>query len=128
MKGAVFLGLIAYADDHVLLMPSLHALESSLNLIMTFAKHLNLSFNPSKSILVKFHNKRFVSSVITVANITFDVRNSANYLGNITSYNLKDNETISSLRNNAIWRGNATIQGLKTCHPNPVCGFEIQIA
>jgi exonuclease III len=118
--GSVYLGLVAYADDHVLLMPSLRALEQTLSLILSSAASLNLVFNPSKSSLIKFTKQPFQPRSITLCGCNFEQVKRVEYLGNIIQHNLSDGDSLSRLRNNVFWKGNSIIQGLRFCHPHSI--------
>jgi hypothetical protein len=118
--GSIYLGLIAYADDHVLLMPTLRALENALSLILASAAALNITFNPSKSALIKFTRSAFQPRTISLCGHVFEYKKKVEYLGNIIEYNLSDGESIARLRNNIIWKGSAIIQGLRFCHPRSI--------
>ena len=56
--GTMFMGCIAYADDIVLLSPSLSSLNEMLSICDTYSKDFNITFNASKSKLVVFGKNR----------------------------------------------------------------------
>jgi hypothetical protein len=50
--GHIFMGALAYADDLMLLAPTLHALKRMLSITNDYSREFNISFNPDKSKLV----------------------------------------------------------------------------
>ena len=69
--GTMFMGCIAYADDIVLLSPSLSSVNEMLAICDTYSKDFNITFNASKSKIVVFGknssnvNVKFQGSIIT---------------------------------------------------------------
>ncbi len=55
----VFLGLVGFADDHVILAPTLGVLVEALKIITDVARTLNINFNPDKSCFIKFSKDIF---------------------------------------------------------------------
>ena len=56
--GAEFYGILVYADDILLLAPSLTALQKMLNICTAFGKSTGLEYNCKKTICIDFHGKQ----------------------------------------------------------------------
>lgn len=56
--GNTFTGALAYADDIVLLSPSLYGMQKMLNICETYSKQYDVTFNAMKSKVLIFDNKR----------------------------------------------------------------------
>ena len=52
--GLFMSNIIAYADDLVVMAPSVTALQNILNICYLEARNLSLTFNPKKSFCIKF--------------------------------------------------------------------------
>jgi len=61
--GSCYLGCIMYADDLVLIAPSLHALQQMADICTDEASHIGMQFNPRKCSVIRF-GQRYLKSVI----------------------------------------------------------------
>lgn len=91
---------INYADDMVLLAPSLSALKKLLRICEEFAKNHNLLYNTSKSIVMVFKSKNEIMQIPSVwlDGRKMDVVRSVKYLGHIITDDLKDTEDMERQR------------------------------
>lgn len=112
---------MGYADDHVLLSPTIKGLMLSVDLITKEANNLNLKFNPGKSKFIKFYTNNFSSQSFVYNNINYNFEKEVIYLGNILTHDLSDTKTVENIRNRIIWNSNSINQALSTVHPNIVC-------
>jgi len=83
----VFLGAFAYADDLILLAPTLHATKSMLRVCEQYANEFNILFNATKSKLI-IRSKNVISCsdfkpVVSFMNGNIEVVQSDKHLGNI---------------------------------------------
>lgn len=116
--GHIFFGLVGYADDNIVLAPTLYTLERALKHLSTVAKSIDLTFNPDKSTYVCF-SRRPVPSLnccINGQNVKFN--NSVKYLGITIDSNLKDFTHLNFLRSNIIGNAAAINQSLRKFHPD----------
>ena len=54
----MFCGAFAYADDIVLLSPTVYGLNNMANICQVYGKEYDIMFNPNKSQLITFTNKK----------------------------------------------------------------------
>ena len=100
--GILKANVIAYADDIVLLAPSLRGLQELLNRAVEEASLIDLQFNNSKSKYMVFRHKRINSSTncsLRMENNTLEQVVSFKYLGFILSDRLSNTDDITRVRN-----------------------------
>ena len=120
--GNQFHGAYGYADDVILLAPSLYSLRRLLNICSTYAHEFNVLFNSSKSKLITFSSNRespsprieFMNGVIDV--VPYD-KHLGNYIGNINK-----NDVISHTTNDFLCRVNMLKSHFK-CIPTDLMYF-----
>lgn len=112
----LFMGLIGFADDHVILSPTKTGLYILLNVINAVAHDLNIKFNPSKSKFIHFTKNRNCDSTFTYENKSFDFNKEVVYLGVKITYNLKDDNLITSVRHNIMYNASGISQLLSNAH------------
>jgi hypothetical protein len=99
--GSLFAGVIVYADDIVLLAPSVRGLRILIQTAHNFAKIHKLFFNPLKSYCIKFHktnpNVTLPSAQIVLGNAQVNWVKQVTHLGNILTHNLDDSAHLSHL-------------------------------
>ena len=95
----IFLGLIAFADDHVVLAPSRHGLRSMLDMLHKCARPLNITFNPDKSHFMHFTKSRVHDNFFTYNSVSYPVAEVVNYLGIKVSFNLSDLPVLNNICN-----------------------------
>ena len=82
--GPYFAGVLGYADDLVLMSPSITGLEQMLKICELFAEEHKLSFNPAKSQYIVFRQRNEnCNTAIKFSGITLAELQSVNHLGNI---------------------------------------------
>ena len=81
--GAIFVNIFLYADDIVLLAPSIDALQTLLTLCEHHLAHLDMALNAKKSICIRFgrHFKSECRSITTLSGECLCWVNSCRYLG-----------------------------------------------
>ena len=91
------MGGLCYADDLVLLAPSVSALRMMLSICGTFALSHGLKFNSQKTQLIRF-NKHIPSShcnaTISFCGSNLNFSDQVIHLGHILQYNLNDEADI----------------------------------
>jgi hypothetical protein len=100
--GGAFAGIVIYADDIVLLSPSVKGLRILIKATYDFANSHKLSFNPSKSFCIRFHKNNPIN--VALPNIHIDLGNAqvnwvhkVTHLGNIITHNLDDTAHLNHL-------------------------------
>jgi hypothetical protein len=100
--GQLFAGAVVYADDIVLLSPSIKGLMILLRATYDFANFHKLKFNPNKSFCVKFNksdkdNVTLPNSYIDLGGVQVKWVSKVTHLGNIITHNLDDISHLSHL-------------------------------
>jgi hypothetical protein len=100
--GQLYAGVIVYADDIVLLSPSIKGLRLLINLTNTFAISHKLKFNPTKSFCVRFNkfiqsNSALPSNRIDLDGTPVSWVNKVTHLGIVVTNNLDDTPHLSRL-------------------------------
>ena len=85
----VFAGVFGYADDIVLLAPSLDALRHMIGICEEYAQGFHILFNPSKSKLM-YYNVSHDNLHVKLCNQDVDIVSKGIYLGNYISENIYD--------------------------------------
>ena len=107
--GDCYTGCIAYADDVILLSPSVNALHNQVQIIEEFAYEHSITFNGSKSKLMCVSTKTSDSNIIIeVCNQSVPCVDSINYLGHIISCNRKDSH-VESVKRDFIGKFNSVL-------------------
>jgi hypothetical protein len=87
--GDLFVGYVAYADDIVLLAPSMYALKEQVKIAESFANEHSMLFNGSKSKLMCFSKNAISQNVtIEVSGEHVNVSDNMTYLGHNISSNI----------------------------------------
>ncbi len=91
-----FVGAVCYADDIALLAPSVSALRMMLRTCEEFAVRHGLSFNPSKTQLIRFGKQpsSSCSAVVYLCGSQLSFVNTVVHLGHLLEYNLSDSADI----------------------------------
>ena len=95
--GSEFCGAFGYADDIILMSPSVNGLQTMLNCCSEFASKYNVIFNPSKSKSIVFSKKglRHYPDLYMNA-IKLDNVQSVNHLGHILNCDLSDDKDVTN--------------------------------
>ena len=95
--GSEFCGAFGYADDIILMSPSVNGLQTMLNCCSEFACKYNVIFNPSKSKSIIFSKKglRHYPDLYMNA-IKLDNVQSVNHLGHILNCDLSDDKDVTN--------------------------------
>ena len=93
--GSHFCGAFGYADDIMLLSPSVSGLQNMLDCCSEFASTYNVKFNPSKSKCITFSQKKNIGSPELYMNdIKLDNVQLVKHLGHIITSDLTDDKDI----------------------------------
>lgn len=113
-----YVGAVCYADDIALLAPSPSALRLMLRTCSDFAQHHSLTFNATKTQLIKFSR----CSSLSTAEFTFCGHKLAfsehvTHLGHILSGNLTDDADIASIKKDMCQKANYMLYTFAPCDP-----------
>ena len=119
--GSIFVNLLAYADDMVLLAPSWYALQMLLDGIQTEADAINMTFNTTKTVCMVF-NPRLKNRIVTENYPPFQLSGcllayvtSFKYLGHIIENDLSDDRDINREIKSLYTRTNILIRRFSRC-------------
>ena len=106
--GLMYFGSIAYADDVLLLAPSLCALRVMLNCCTVFADYNNVLFNAAKSHCIHFNQKCLPVTQFTVSlqNVPLMWTDTIKHLGHVFTMNNNDAVDILTKKNDFISQTN----------------------
>ena len=99
--GGIFLNLLAYADDMVLVAPSWFALQKLLVVLQDEASSINMSFNTKKTVCMVFNPNQKCKVVaenfprFILAGCELSFVDKFKYLGHIVENDLSDNSDIN---------------------------------
>ena len=88
--GDKYIGALVYADDVILLGPTIMSLRLMLNTVNNFGKEFDVKFNPNKSQYIVFGNSKSIPMSIKFNEIHLSPVESANYLGVIIGKNCSE--------------------------------------
>ena len=94
--------IIGYADDLVLLSPSVYGLQQLIDICYNESVFLKLNFNPKKSLCIKFCKSRIYKQLrplIRLNDVCLDFVKQVKYLGFMINFNLSDADDILRERN-----------------------------
>ena len=113
----IFLGLIAFADDHVVLAPSSYGLRRMLDMLYKCARTLNITFNPDKSHFMHFTKSRVHDNLFTYNSVSYPVVDVVIYLGIKIAFNLSDDLPVfSTICNSINFTSSAIGQNIRKAH------------
>lgn len=119
--GSIFVNLLAYADDMVLLAPSWYALQMLLDGIQTEADAINMTFNTTKTVCMVF-NPRLKNRIVSENYPPFQLSGcrlayvtSFKYLGHIIENDLSDDRDINREIKSLYTRTNILIRRFSRC-------------
>ena len=84
--GNTFLGSVGYADDIILLCPTLHSLRVMLKVAQSFSDAYDINFNIAKSELVVYGKKGVMECSVTFNGATIVSKGQAKHIGNIIGW------------------------------------------
>jgi len=113
-----YFGCLGYADDLVLLSPSVHGLRRMLKECEMFCEQSELQFNASKTVCVWFR-KRLVGNVprVYLDGKMLEWSDEVRHLGNIIMYNLSEQKEINVKRGDLVGRTNVILSNLAFVSP-----------
>ena len=92
MVGSKLINTLVYADDVVLIGPSVSAMKILLETCESFTKSHHVNFNTSKSSLLYFNKSKesnYVDLDLKLCGVTIPIKNEVNYLGTILKNDLQ---------------------------------------
>jgi len=110
-----------YADDIVLLCPSVQGLQHLINICQSYSLSHSITFNPTKSFCVSFLPPRFnvhVSSVLSLNNVPLVFKSSCKYLGVLMSDDFTDDNDLNRQLRAFYGRINYLCRNFIACSPN----------
>ena len=118
--GGVYAGAFAYADDVVLLAPSLSSLRLMLGMCEEYACHHGLSFNPSKTQLIQFrwHSQHKVHTVVQFSGLSLPLLDEVVHLGHILSFDLSDDKDVLAKCKDMVRKANSLFYSFKSLSPH----------
>ena len=113
----VFSGALGYADDLVLLAPSLHGITSMISICELYAVEYDIMYNPKKSKLICFNvdNPEYID--ITLCGKPVSVVNSVTYLGNHVGNTISD-RGMDAIMQNFWYKHNCTRSSFNMVNSN----------
>ena len=102
--GTKYYGALAYADDLILLSPSVKGLQEMINLCESYGKEYNVTFNERKTECIKFGNNNKSNPTLYMSGSQLQWKNEVKHLGNILNSNTDDSSDINYKR--GIFYGN----------------------
>ena len=108
--GPYYYGVICYADDILLLSPSIAGLRHMTDTCSKFASEFGMNFNCEKSMCIRFGSRPCVDSpIIKINSQEIKWVNRIKHLGNIISYNLSEEDDVSLKRRDLFTRVNTML-------------------
>ena len=116
--GHHYFGAIGYADDLTLICPNRNGLQKMLNNCEEFGVNFNVTFNPNKTVSCIFSKKLCNAKQVKLCDVELEWRQSVNCLGNLLSYNLKDESDVNNKRGDFIGSVNSLLANFKIVSSN----------
>lgn len=118
--GTTASNIIAYADDIVLLTPSLSSMQYLIDKIAIGLKNIDLEININKTVWMKLSNKSTSKADLVVKIDGFDIKRvcSFKYLGFIISDDLSNTLDITRARNKFFNEFNVILRKFNSSHPD----------
>jgi hypothetical protein len=113
-----YYGVLVYADDIVLLAPSMRGLMNMLDHALKFTNELYLHFNPSKSFCVRFGHTYFTSNSVKIGNSVLPWVSHVRHLGSVLSFDMDDGHHIDHILQDFYARANVVISRFRYLSPN----------
>ena len=88
--GSAYSGALSYADDITLLCLSVWGLNKMIVLCCEYAKEYDITFNPKKTVCIKFGSKIHIDEHVSVNGFTVQWSESVRHLGNFAESTLSD--------------------------------------
>ena len=82
--GNAYIGILSYADDITLRCPNIRGLNAMIVLCCEFAKEYDITFNPNKTVCIKFGGKINIDKHVLING--FPGQESVRQFGNLVDY------------------------------------------
>ena len=122
--GGVFINVLAYADDIVLLAPSWKAMQTLLDLLLKHIGTIDIACNVNKTVCMAF-NPRDHAKIVSKAFPMFSIGSTQvqfvpvfKYLGHMITNDLSDDTDIQREMRNMFYRTNLLIRRFHCCSVN----------
>ena len=113
--GSLFVGSLGYADDSILLSPSIYALKLMLNIVHKYGNEYNVKFNPEKSKLLCYLKGRSSIKGIRYGDVYIEAVDCYDHLGNPLGPGVK-NTDVNSITIKFIQSVNYVLSVFGKCH------------
>lgn len=113
--GPYFYGIFGYADDILLLCPTLRGLQRMLKVCEDFGKEYGMIYNLSKSICINFSHNSYFEPDIYLNDVKLKWKKSWPHLGNTLSFDLKDDADVRTKRGEFFGRVNNILANFINC-------------
>ena len=111
--GNSYFGAIGYADDLVLLSPTVKGLRNMLKICEEFGEKFGVQYNPKKTVCIMFSRQKVnIKPVIKLCGSEVKWVDSIQHLGNIISANLSEVHDVKQKRGDLIQRVNSVLSTL----------------
>ena len=115
--GNKFMGSFGYADDAILLAPSVMSLKLMLHIVDKYGEEFNVKFNPDKCKLLCYSNSKSSLAGIHYKNTFIPIDLSTLHLGNNISTN-PNNNNVQDVTNQFIVSMNGILAMFHSCFSN----------
>ena len=97
--GNTFLGAFGYADDIILICPTVRALKVMLSIAQNYSNSFDIKFNISKSLLVAYNKVQhgMIKCAVNFNNVTIESRAQAKHIGNLVGFDTNLNAVVSGV-------------------------------
>ena len=108
--GHVYMGIMCYADDMVLLCPSINGLQRMMYICENFGSDFGVMWNPKKSVCIRFTQSKAMKPFnVKLNSTTLACENVVKHLGIYTTWNLSEETEIKRKQGDFIGRVNQVI-------------------
>ena len=107
--GSVFMGVIGYADDMLLLAATIYSLNKMLKTCEDFGRDFDVCYNPTKSKCIVFCEHKRTDVTACMYNSVIPRVQEINYLGNTISANCSDGADVLEKRADINSRANSFV-------------------
>jgi len=115
--GDVFINCILYADDIVLISPTVHSLQIMLDVCASFAQEVDMKFNSTKSVVMRVGTRfKLPCRPVMLCDKPLSFVNEAKYFGVCLLFGLKFKVSLHYVKCNFFRSFNSVYQ--KCCHAN----------
>ena len=119
--GTVFMGVIGYADDMLLLATNLYSLNKMLKICEQFGREFDVMYNPTKSKCIVFGEKKMTTLTASMYGSIIPKVNELLYLGNLMAADCLDKADVSEKCSDLNSRTNSLVHKFSLLNRNAKC-------